>query len=133
MPRLNYKPVGGDAGDRYPAWIAELEDKSGCYVIKDRRTERVLYVGESHTANLKKTLIRHFQKWGRDKRNPHAQHDWSRFTGTTYDRDRVLVAVMICRRNQAQRLQYALIQRYKPRDNDVTGADKHGDLSDIPF
>lgn len=130
--RLNFRPVGGDAGDRYPEWIAAIDGKSGVYVIKSKRGE-VLYVGESHTGRLKQTLVRHFQIWKRSKHNPFSKTDWSRTTGRTYDRGDVLVWVHPCRKDQAQKLQYALIQKLKPRDNNVDGSGQLGDLSDVPF
>lgn len=46
------------------AWHPELaaaRNRSGVYVLRDRTTKRVLYVGESHTNRLYRTLLRHFQ------------------------------------------------------------------------
>jgi hypothetical protein len=36
-------------------------EASGVYVVRDKRTGTVLYVGESHTGRMWKTLLRHFQ------------------------------------------------------------------------
>lgn len=130
--RMNFRPVGGKAGDPYPEWISAVFGKSGVYVIKDKRGT-VLYVGESHTGRLRQTLIRHFQTWRRSKINLFSKTDWSRTTGVTYDRGDVLAWVHPCRRDQARKLQYALIQRLKPRDNSVDGSGQLGDLSDVPF
>jgi hypothetical protein len=57
---LKYRPIGRSR-EPYPDWIRELRDKSGVYVIRDRASREVLYVGESHGDNLYKTLTRHFQ------------------------------------------------------------------------
>lgn len=133
MEPLRYRTVGGDTGDKYPAWIQALDGKSGVYVIKRKRDGKILYVGESHSHALKKTLIRHFQQWRRDKQNRHAVHDWHRHTGRTYDRDEVLVFALVTRKDQAQKIQYRLIQRLAPLHNDVDGSGEFGDLSDVPF
>jgi excinuclease UvrABC nuclease subunit len=129
---LNFRPIVGDPGDRYPEWIAAVDGKSGIYVIKSKRGI-VLYVGESHTGRLKATLVRHFQQWKRDKLNLYSKTDWSRTTGKTYDRSDVLVWVHPCRKDQAQKLQYLLIQKLQPRDNHVDGSGELGDLSEVPF
>lgn len=90
---------------RYPAWVSLIAGKSGVYVIRSLRGERILYVGESHTGRLRKTLLRHFQAW----------------TGVTagviYNRATIEVAVCIERKDRAQKRQGDLIQRLKPRDN----------------
>jgi hypothetical protein len=57
---LVYRPVGS-SGDRYPAWVRELDGKSGVYVIRDANSHDVLYVGSSST-RLYDTLTRHFQQ-----------------------------------------------------------------------
>lgn len=133
MTRLVYRAVGGAKGERYPAWLAALDGKSGVYVIRRASDKRVLYVGESHSGNLRKTLIRHFEAWRRDRKNRGAVHDWSRHTGQTYGRGDVEVAYLVVRRDVAQKVQFALIQKLSPRDNGVDGSGEFGDLSDVPF
>lgn len=130
--RLNFRAIGGKAGDRYPEWLLAVDGKSGVYVLKSK-AGRILYVGESHTGRLKATLVRHFQQWNRSRLNLYAKTDWSRTTGQTYDRGDVLVWVHPCRKDQAQKLQYRLIQQLSPRDNSVDGTGQLGDLSDVPF
>ena len=129
--RLNFRSIDGEPGDRYPEWIAACAGRSGVYVINAKRGG-VLYVGESHSGRLKATLVRHFQRWRRDKLNLYSKTDWSRTTGKTYDRGDVLVWVHPCRKDQAQKLQYALIQKLEPRDNSVDGQGQLGDL-EVPF
>lgn len=130
--RLTFREIGGHPGDRYPEWIASITGKSGVYVIKSKRG-RILYVGESHTGRLKATLVRHFQRWKRDKLNKFTKTDWSRTTGQVYDRGDCLVWLHPCRKDMAQKLQYVLIQQLNPRDNSVDGQGQLGDLSDVPF
>jgi hypothetical protein len=38
------------------------ENKSGVYLIKSKRTNKIVYVGYS-ASNLYKTMYRHFQSW----------------------------------------------------------------------
>lgn len=48
---------------RPAAWIQELAGKSGTYLIRETFLGEVQYIGESHSGRLKKTLLRHFQRW----------------------------------------------------------------------
>lgn len=96
---------GGD----YPEWVRDLAGKSGVYLIKDRESGRLLYVGESHSGRLKKTLLRHFQAWT------------GRTAGKKYDRGAVAVAVIMTTPAAAVARQDALILSLRPRDNE-TGA-----------
>jgi len=86
-------------------WILALDGKSGVYVIRSRISARILYVGESHSGRLKKTMLRHFQE--REGKT----------SGPTYGRLTSLVAVRTTRKNQAQPTQEKLIVRLNPRDN----------------
>lgn len=54
--------ASGEAGtvDYHPE-LRRLVDRSGVYALRDRETREVLYVGESHTGRLYRTLLRHFQ------------------------------------------------------------------------
>lgn len=106
--RLNYRvPVEGDG---FAAWLRELRTASGVYVIKEKphfldRGE-VLYVGESDRGCLYKTLCRHFQAWG------------GHTAGATYDRRRVVVAVLRFRKpERVKATQWRLIEKLRPRDN----------------
>ena len=59
-----FKPANlGEAGTRF-AWADDFppEGVSGVYAIASL-TGVVLYVGESHTGRLRKTVARHFQVW----------------------------------------------------------------------
>lgn len=110
MSRLVYRsPSAGFFGDLFgadwPAWIRELSGKSGVYVIRDASTHRVLYVGESHTGRIKKTLLRHFQAWS------------GKTAGQTYSRGSVEIAVEITAPGRAVARQNEVICRLQPRDN----------------
>lgn len=117
---MQWRPIG--AAGAYPAWLRALRDKHGVYAIRKRGwfSPTVLYVGESHTGRLYKTVTRHFQRWGRGKSfwrgafQP-AQTD----PGHTYNRrDELEVAVVVARTPEAAlRLQAKWIARLKPRDN----------------
>lgn len=110
---------------------------SGVYAIRDRKSKRVLYVGESHTGRLRETLARHLRYW-EDRGEPREY----------YERADVEVAW----RESAEPLkdEAALIRHYRPRDNlkglfdDLEGqprptrseyddADISGDVTLIPF
>lgn len=125
---MNWRPLG--AGPGFPLWLRNLRGKSGVYAIRVRGVlfgSTVVYVGESHTGGLYKTLTRHFQSWSRRKQfwrggySP-AQTD----PGHTYDRARVEVAVAITAKSAAVARQAAWIRSLSPRDN-VIGA------PEVPF
>jgi excinuclease UvrABC nuclease subunit len=134
--RLTFREVAGERGAPYPAWLRELRNASGVYLIRERSaltTGAMLYIGESHTGKLYDTLTRHFQAWARLKtfwRGKGGPND----PGLTYDRNVVEVAVIVVRdAHRAVDLQDRLIRRYCPRDN-VTGAEscpKAGDVFDV--
>jgi hypothetical protein len=103
---LSYRlPAGPDGG--FAAWLAELGAVSGVYVIRARLSGRILYVGESHTGSLGKTIKRHFWPWSDD---PERRHH-------VYDRDSVEVAIRVGPAGIAVKAQNKLIRRLNPRDN----------------
>ncbi len=90
----------------------ELHRRSGVYVIRSRETDRVLYVGESHTGRLKSTIMRHFYPW---------KKDWMHKTPrATYSRHRCSVLVYVTPPSEAIERQNALICELEPRDNMIT-------------
>lgn len=106
MKNLNYRPPCNQSG-QFLAWLNDLRNLSGAYVIRDARTKRVLYIGESHTGNLAKTIKRHFWHWRDDVERKHY----------TYDRQSVEVAVRLTPPTTAAAAQDNLIRRIEPRDN----------------
>jgi hypothetical protein len=119
--RLNFRKVGDGYKAPYPRWLRDLKGKSGVYVIRKEGgfgDGEILYIGESHTDRLYKTITRHFQSWGR---TVNLYHPWGRFKGHEYDRGSVSVAVVPTSKRRAVELQYELIRKHNPRDNDVDG------------
>lgn len=93
-------------GARVAPAIKATAGRHGVYAIRDRESGRVLYVGESHSASLAKTITRHFQSWS----GPTA--------GARYDRDAVEVWVRpFPTGEQAVAWQNRLIAQLAPRDN----------------
>lgn len=106
MRDLTYRPACDERGDFLP-WLNELRNRSGAYIIRHRHGRQCLYVGESHTGSLAKTIKRHFYPWRDDAERRHH----------TYDRHRVEVAVRVTPPPSAVGAQNNLIVRLNPRDN----------------
>jgi hypothetical protein len=85
--------------------------KSGVYLIK--KNNKVVYVGESHTNNLYKTLYRHFQFWNDKVPQKRVTFKNDRSSG------KIKVRVIITTKSQAVRLQKYLIKKIKPSKNEV--------------
>jgi hypothetical protein len=113
---LSYRPIG-ERGERYPEWIRSLRGESGVYVIRDRATAEILYVGESHASKLYETLTRHFQLWRRYKGFWRGQYAEGHDPGVTYERNSVEVAARITTPASAIDEEARLIRRLSPRDN----------------
>jgi hypothetical protein len=119
----------GNAGEPFPAWVRALKNKSGVYAIRTRGwfSTTIVYVGESHTGGLYKTLTRHFQGWHRQKKFWFGQYAPAQTDpGHTYDRGDVEIAVRTSSRDRALSLQADWIARLKPRDN-------HAGVEEVPF
>ena len=129
--RSSWRPVGKN-GDPYPAWLRALEQSSGVYAIRVPGvfSPTVVYVGESHSGRLLKTVTRHFQYWSRGKGwwdgmfAPSSDAD----PGRTCPRGDCEVAIQPCPASQAIALQYKWIKSLAPRDN-IIGADEE----EVPF
>lgn len=95
----------------WPSWVGEIANGvSGVYVIRRKDDKRVLYVGESHTGRLRKTLLRHFQSWS------------GKTAGQTYNRADVEIAILKVSPGKAVSMQDRLIVALQPRDNSVSPA-----------
>lgn len=92
----------------WPEFIKELRGKSGVYVIRAKEDQKTLYIGESHTGRLKKTLLRHFQSWS------------GKTAGPTYSKTSVEIAVLVTSESNAVETQNQLIESLKPRDNTIS-------------
>ena len=113
---LTYRPVGARF-EPYPQWVRDLRGRSGVYVIRDRNSGEILYVGESSADRLHETMTRHLQGWRRWKSFWRGQYAEGHDPGLTYPRDRVEVAVRVTKADQAIDEEARLIRRLKPRDN----------------
>ncbi len=105
------------AGGAYHPHLAELAsvEASGVYAILSKQGRRVLYIGESHTGRLYDTITRHFRQWRIRSGNARGR----RRGGTMYDRDQVLVIYAVTPPAAAADVQFAEIQRLRPRDNEI--------------
>jgi excinuclease UvrABC nuclease subunit len=120
--RLNFRPAPQPfldsllgSASAWPEWVQAAAGKSGVYIIRARDGGRILYVGESHTGRLKKTLLRHFQAWS------------GKTAGKTYGRNAVEIALEITPADRAVARQNKLIADLDPRDNEI---DPAGDKSE---
>lgn len=111
----------GAKGERFPKWVRELDGKCGVYAIRRRGLifTTVLYVGESHSGSLYKTLTRHFQSWSRGKKFWRGAYQPAQTDpGHTYEREPAIeVAVQLATKTKALELQAEWIRKLKPRDN----------------
>ena len=120
----------GAAGD-YPDAISKLKKSSGVYAIRSVGwfSSSVVYVGESHSGSLYKTLTRHFQAWNRGKSWWFGQYAPAQTDpGHTYDRGSHEVAFRIATPARALKLQAAWIDSMKPRDNVIIPSE-----GEVPF
>jgi hypothetical protein len=104
--RQRFTPIE-KKGKFFPDWINTFTNSSGVYIIRRRSDKKILYIGESHTGNLAKTIKRHFWKWSDAPERPH----------NTYEPDEVEIAIRTSPQKAARSFQNRLIRRYLPRDN----------------
>jgi len=78
--------------------------KSGVYLIY--QNHKLVYVGYSQT-DVYKTMYRHFQFWNDKSQVRVIYPNW----------EQIKVRIVYCSPLQADRLEKALILKYKPRDN----------------
>ena len=128
MKKLTYrKPYKKTKGVvKTSSWVKLIREFSGVYYIRERG--KLVYIGESHTGRLKKTMLRHFQSWERSF-NAYDISGWSRHTGQTYDGMICTVAFQSCDGKHAAQLQYDEIKRLKPRDNEIGNSDNTSALA----
>jgi hypothetical protein len=110
-------------GGEWAGWLESLKKRSGVYIIRRTRGRGTLYVGESHSGNLRKTLMRHFWHWS------------GKTAGVTYDADDVEVAVEILPASKAVTRQNELIHSLEPEDNviDPIATEEKNDADADPF
>ncbi len=136
MANLTYRPIGSDAAP-WPEWIRAYGISCGVYVIRDKSSHSILYVGSSKS-RLYDTITRHFQQWKRTSKgrkkaryNYEASSYGSHDPGLTYSRSHCEVAVHLTSCGDQLDEEGRLIRKLKPRDNLVT--DPGGELEDAPF
>ncbi len=122
-PARAIKPTDGP---RYVRALVALQGRkvSGVYGILSG-SGKWLYVGESHTGRLYDTITRHFRSW---KRNPKTDSLGRRRGGTEYDRHQVRIVWIETAPDEAEALQYAVMNLYKPTDNEQHGHTAHADI-----
>jgi excinuclease UvrABC nuclease subunit len=79
--------------------------QSGVYLIKSKRSGKIIYIGHSST-NLYKTITRHFQTW-----NDKAQQRY------VYQKSGYQIRVIFTTPARAALLEKYLIKKMQPRDN----------------
>lgn len=96
-----------------PALRKVAQGQNGCYAVRDQN-RTVLYVGESHTGRLWRTLIRHFQGLSSGKFEARNEWVWT-------DRDSVEVQLWIRLSGQAAMdLEAVLIERLRPTNESLS-------------
>jgi Peptidase family M23 len=126
---LAYRPVGA-SGEAYPSWVRALKNKAGVYIIRDRATRQVVYVGSS-SGTLYETLTRHFAQWRRYKGFWRGQFGEGHDPGLTYPRHAVEVAIRLTSPSRSLDEEMKTITRLKPRDNLIGQLEPAAD--EVPF
>jgi len=120
--------TSGKKGGAYqwdPA-LSSVQNESGVYVFRDRESGEVLYVGESHTGRLYRTMLRHF-------------HDSSgKFEGlgewVSHAPTRLDYKVFLAPASAVPDLERDAVEHFEPRINKLLVADAEGDVDDgVPF
>ena len=124
---LVYHDIGGE-NSRWPAWMRAFARSCGAYVIRDKRSHRVLYVGSSRS-RLYDTITRHFQQWKRRKNWWKGLHGAHHDPGMVYRRDHCEVAIRIVHCGDELDEETRLIHKLSPRDNLV----ENPDGEEVPF
>lgn len=90
----------------WPRFVTD--EKKGVYIIRDKRSGQIIYIGQS-TSNIYKTLYRHFQNWD----------DPTQYR-VTYPKQGKEVAVFIVKNaREVLELERYLIIKYQPKDNEI--------------
>lgn len=124
---LIFHDLGSDSSS-WPLWLHAYEKSCGVYIIRDKGSKSVLYVGSSKS-RLYDTITRHFQSWKRKKNFwkglAGAGHD----PGMTYNRSTCEVAIRLSSCGDERNEEARTIARLTPRDNLV----ERPDGEDAPF
>lgn len=103
MKKTKFIPAYPKAGKTN---LSSFRGKSGVYIIKDGRTNKIVYIGFSGS-DLYKTITRHFQSWT----------DRTQVRVTYPQKPHYLVRVVLATPVKAFNLETALIIKHQPEDN----------------
>lgn len=106
-------------------------EASGVYAVRDRRSKRVLYVGESHSDRLKYTLTRKFQSWDAPGGGRGRGERGHRGSITLGDPSRVEVRIWYTSREEALPLEEELRFELDPKYNPWESWEE--EASEVPF
>jgi hypothetical protein len=116
------RPVEDDG--TWAAWLRPLQGQTGVYLIRDRDSGELLYIGECHRPKqgLLKTMRRHFWQWS----GPTA--------GPTFDPRYVEVSYELTGPGEdATARQFELIRKLEPQHNVQDGRSLLPSLDEVPF
>lgn len=116
--RLSYRAP--KVAGRFAVWLDAAKGRSGVYVFRSAVSGRALYIGESHSDSLYKTITRHFWSW-KDKTRPHY---------TVGVLSSVELAIVLVPKSRAVQVQNDLIERLRPLHNG-TNPNAYDDI--VPF
>ena len=124
MPLTEGKTKGGVY--KWHSALAGLANASGVYVFRDRDSGEVIYVGESHTGRLYRTMLHHFH-------DPSGKFaglgEWVHHAPTRLD-----YKVYLAPADAVPDLERDAIEYFEPRINKLLLADASDDPGDeIPF
>lgn len=124
-----WEPLTNGRRGEQRAWnpkLAGYKDASGVYVLRDRTTRAVVYVGESHTGRLYRTLLRHFHdSSGKFEKLSEWVH---------HAPERLEVMVFETSAGEALEAEQEAIMYYEPLINKVSASGDSGDDGEeIPF
>lgn len=124
VPLTHGRTEGGSY--QWDAALSALGDASGVYVFRDRDSGEVIYVGESHTGRLYRTMLHHFHD---PKGKFERLGEWVHHAPTRLD-----YKVFLASPAAVPELEKDAIEHFQPRINKLLVADADeapGD--DVPF
>ena len=113
MKKITWRPLWSIEKGYNASLRAAAIGQNGCYAVRDYK-KVILYVGESHTGRLWRTMLRHFQ--GMESGKFEARNEW-----VWSDRETVQVQLWITRTGaEAMDLEVSLIQRLNPTQESLS-------------
>jgi excinuclease UvrABC nuclease subunit len=114
------------AAYKWDAALASVQNESGVYVLRDRESGEVLYVGESHTGRLYRTMLRHFHD---SSGKFETLGEWVHHAPTRLD-----YKVFIAPAAAVPDLERDAVEYFEPKINKLLVADADGGSDDeVPF